>query len=157
MAIVRWEPSRELEAFQSDMNRLFDSFFRPEQGRAPQRWAPATDLVQDGDDLVLKLDLPGMNDDNVDVEVEDGVLTVSGERTGKSESGAGEHLRRERYFGRFTRSFTLPGGTDPEAIRGSFADGVLELRIPKPAEGQPHRVKIGTQSAGTIEGSPSDG
>lgn len=152
MAVVRWEPSREMEAFQSDMNRLFDSFFRPEQGRGVRHWAPATDLIQDGDDLVLKLDLPGMTEDAVAVEVEGSVLTVSGERSEERESEEGGHLRRERSFGKFTRSFTLPEGTDPDAIQGSFENGVLEIRIPKPVEEKPHRVKIGTGAAGTIEG-----
>lgn len=155
MAIVRWEPSREMEAFQSDMNRLFDSFFRPGQGREPQRWAPATDLIEDGDELVLKLDLPGMNDDNVDVEVEGNVLVVSGERSEERQSEEGGHLRRERSFGKFTRSFTLPEGTDPEAISGSFENGVLELRIPKPGEAQPHKVKIGPGPAGAAGDTPA--
>lgn len=156
MAIVRWEPSRELESFQSDMNRLFDSFFRTEPGRAERAWAPATDLAQEGEDLVLKLDLPGIGDENLDVEVEGNVLTVSGERSEERESEESGYLRRERSFGKFSRSFTLPEGTDADAIQGGFENGVLEIRIPKPVEEQPHKVKIGTGRSPAIEGTSTE-
>ena len=136
MALVRWEPSRELEAFQTDMNRLFDSFFR----------APPTDLTEDGKDLVLRIDLPGMSDEDVTVEVDGSVLTVSGERKDHRETKEGSVFRLERSFGKFSRSFTLPEGTEPDSIKGGLENGVLELRIPKPAEKQPKRVVIGSQS-----------
>lgn len=156
MAVVRWEPTRELESFQSDMNRLFESFFRPGSGRNGTRWVPATDLAQEGDDLILRLDLPGMDDETVDVEVEGNVLTVSGERSEKHETENDGYLRRERSWGGFSRSFTLPEGTDAEAIRGDFAKGVLELRIPKPAEDRPRKIAIGNSTGKTIEGTSTE-
>lgn len=156
MAVVRWEPTRELESFQSDMNRLFESFLRPASGRSGPRWIPATDLTREGDDLVLRLDLPGMDDESVDVEVEGNVLTVSGERSETAESEDEGQLRRERSYGTFARSFTLPEGTDPEAIKGDFDKGVLELRIPKPAEERPRKITIGGGSAKTIEGTSTE-
>lgn len=159
MAVVRWEPTRELENFQSDMNRLFESVFRPESGRDGPRWAPPTDLSQEGDDLVLRLDLPGMDDDSVDVEVEGNVLTVSGERSEEREVKEGGRLRRERSFGKFARSFTLPEGTEPDSIKGDFDKGVLEIRVPKPAEERPRKVRIGTGSSSdqrVIEGSSKE-
>lgn len=156
MAVVRWEPTRELESFQSDMNRLFESFLRPASGRSGPRWIPATDLTWEGDDLVLRLDLPGMDDESVDVEVEGNVLTVSGERSETAESEDEGQLRRERSYGTFARSFTLPEGTDPEAIKGDFDKGVLELRIPKPAEERPRKITIGGGSAKTIEGTSTE-
>lgn len=157
MALVRWEPARELEAFQTDMNRLFDSFFRSDTSSSVRRWAPATDLTEDGDSLVLKLDLPGLSDEDVAVEVDGNVLTVSGERRDERESKEGGVLRLERSFGKFSRSFTLPEGTDPESIKGGFDKGVLELRIPKPAEKQPQRIDIGSgEPAAAIEGKSTE-
>ncbi len=155
MALVRWEPAREMGALQSDMNRLFDSFFRSDRD-GERRWAPATDLVEEGGNLVLKLDLPGMSDEDVNVEVEGNVLTVSGERSEEHSSDQGGIVRRERTVGRFSRSFTLPDGTDPDAIEGDFEKGVLELRIPKPAEERPRKVTIGTGSGKAIEGTSTE-
>jgi HSP20 family protein len=151
MAIVRWDPVRELDSLQGDMNRLFDRFF---EGRAPnggsRRWIPAMDLVETEGHLVLRGDLPGLTEDDVDIEIKDNVLTVSGERTSESEDkGAGYH-RVERAFGRFSRSLTLPQGVDAEQVEANFDNGVLEVRIPKPAEAKPTRVQIGK---GSIEGS----
>ena len=150
MALVRWEPARELEAFQTDMNRLFDSFFRSEANSTVRRWVPATDLTEDGDQMLLRLDLPGLSEEDVAVEVEGNVLTISGERQDERETKEGSILRTERSYGKFSRSFTLPEGTDPDAIAGGFDKGVLELRIPKPAEQKPRRIEIG--SAGKQNG-----
>ncbi|MGE5858288.1 MAG: Hsp20/alpha crystallin family protein [Solirubrobacterales bacterium] len=150
MALIRWDPIRELDSLQGDMNRLFDRFF---EGRAPnsasRRWIPAMDLVETEDHLVLRGDLPGMTEDDVDIEIKDGVLTVSGERkTDHEEKGEGYH-RVERAFGSFSRSLNLPQGVDPEKIEAKFDNGVLEVRIPKPAEAKPTRVEIGK---GSLEG-----
>jgi HSP20 family protein len=151
MALVRWDPIRELDSLQGDMNRLFDRFF---EGRAPnsgsRRWIPAMDLVEIEDALVLRGDLPGMTEEDVDIEIKDNVLTVSGERKSENEEkGEGFH-RVERAFGRFSRSLNLPQGIDPEKVEAKFDNGVLEVRIPKPAEAKPTRVQIGK---GTVEGS----
>jgi len=154
MTLVRLDPSRELEAFQTDMNRLFDTFFRSDNGSSVRRWVPPTDLTEDGDDMVMKLDLPGLSEEDVTVEVEGNVLTVSGERRDEREEKDGNVFRTERSYGKFSRSFTIPEGTDPEQIRGAFDKGVLELRIPKPAEQKPHRIQIGSGDGGkkAIEG-----
>jgi HSP20 family protein len=151
MALVRWDPIRELDSLQGDMNRLFDRFF---EGRAPnsgsRRWIPAMDLVETEDALVLRGDLPGMTEEDVDIEIKDNLLTVSGERKSENEEkGEGFH-RVERAFGRFSRSLNLPQGIDPEKVEAKFDNGVLEVRIPKPAEAKPTRVQIGK---GTVEGS----
>jgi HSP20 family protein len=151
MALVRWDPIRELDSLQGDMNRLFDRFF---EGRAAngtsRRWIPAMDLVETDDSLVLRGDLPGMTEDDVDIEIKDNILTVSGERKSESEqSGEGYH-RVERAFGHFSRSLTLPQGVNAERVDAKFENGVLEVRIPKPAEAKPTRVQIGK---GTVEGS----
>jgi HSP20 family protein len=150
MALVRWDPVRELDTLQGDMNRLFDRFFEGRVGNGTsRRWIPAMDLVETEDHLVLRGDLPGMTEDDVDIEIKDNVLTVSGERKSESEEkGEGFH-RVERAFGSFSRSLTLPQGIDPDKVEAHFENGVLEVQIPKPAEAKPTRVQIGK---GTVEG-----
>jgi HSP20 family protein len=151
MALVRWDPIRELDSLQGDMNRLFDRFF---EGRVAngtsRRWIPAMDLVETEDHLVLRGDLPGMTEDDVDIEIKDNVLTVSGERKAEHEEKSEGYHRVERSFGSFSRSLTLPQGIDPEKVEAKFENGVLEVHIPKPAEAKPTRVQIGK---GTVEGS----
>ena len=145
MALVRWEPVRELTSLQSEMNRLFNTFFDTpaaggEQGVATRRWIPAMDLVEAEDHFVLRADLPGLDENDVAIEVEGDVLTVAGERKAEHEErGEGFH-RIERSYGAFRRSLTLPEGVDPESVAASFDKGVLEVRIPKPAERKPRRV-----------------
>jgi HSP20 family protein len=148
MALVRWEPGREVDSLQSEVNRVFDAFFggAGSASRA-RRWVPAMDLVETDDHLVLRADLPGMKREDVEIEIKDGALTVSGERKAEHEENAEGYYRVERAYGRFSRSLTLPDGIAPDAVEASFADGVLEVRIPKPAERKPHRVEISTAQA----------
>ncbi len=151
MALVRWDPFRELDTRQGDMNRLFDRWFdRPGNGGANRRWIPAMDLVEKDDHLELRADLPGMSEDDVDIEIKDGVLTISGERKAEEEETREGYRRVERAFGSFIRSVTLPGGVDPNDVKANFENGVLEIDIPKPKESKPTRVQIGR---GTVEGS----
>jgi HSP20 family protein len=152
MAMVRWDPVRELDSLQSDMNRLFDRFFGAPAGNGltERRWIPAMDLVETDDSLVLRADLPGMTEDDVEIEVKDGVLTISGERKSEhEEKGEGFH-RVERSFGRFSRALNLPDGVQADKVEAKFDNGVLEVRIPKPEETKPTRVQIGK---GSVEGS----
>src|SRR4029453_1111769 len=141
MALVRWEPMRELTSLQGEMNRLFSTFFE-ENGGAARRWAPAMDLVDGGDRLVLKADLPGLSEEDVRIEVQDRLLTVSGERKSEHEEKREGYYRMERAYSSFSRSVTLPDGIDADQIDASFDKGVLEVRIPKPEERKPHRVEI---------------
>src|SRR5918996_6443201 len=131
MALVRWEPMRELNTLQGEMNRLFNSFF-DEEGGNRRRWAPAVDLLEREDSLVLKADLPGLTEDDVHIEVRDSVLTISGERKAEHEDKQNGYYRVERSFGRFSRSLQLPDGVDAERIAASFDKGVLEVTVPKP-------------------------
>jgi len=146
MALVRWEPVRELSSLQNEMNRLFTTFFdTPTSGNgdAPvRRWIPAMDLVETDEHFVLKADLPGLGEGDVSIEVEDNVLTVAGERKAEHEDKREGYVRVERSYGAFRRSLTLPEGIDPEAVTASFDNGVLEVRIPKPEERKPRRVAI---------------
>ncbi len=147
MALVRWDPVRELDSFQSDMNRLFDSFFGRREGSGgngyARRWIPAMDLVETDEDLVLRADLPGLDRDDIEIEVKDNTLTVSGERKSEHEEKGEGFYRVERAFGSFSRSLDLPRGIEPSGVRASFDKGVLEVRIPKPEERKPTRVEIG--------------
>jgi HSP20 family protein len=151
MTIVRWEPFRELSTLQNEMNRLFNTVFdapSPANGGSTlRRWMPAMDLVETADHFVLRADLPGMSQDDVKIEFEDGTLTVSGERKAEHESKNEGYYRVERAFGAFSRSLTLPHGIDPEAVTANFENGVLEIRVPKPEERKPRRIEIGGSGA----------
>ena len=141
------------EPFSTEFNRLFDTLFQPVN--SSQRWAPAMDLVEADDHFVLKADLPGLADDDVNIEVQDGTLTISGERKSETEKREKGWYRVERSFGRFSRSLSLPEGVDADRIEASFDKGVLEVRIPKPEERKPRRIEIGA-SNGTLEGTATD-
>ena len=145
MALVRWEPVRELHSMQQEMNRLFNTFFDAPNGPStggPRRWVPAMDLVELDDHFVLRADLPGLDEGDVKLEISDNVLTVSGERRFEHEDRKEGFYRLERGAGTFSRSLTLPDGVDAEKIAASFDKGVLEVRIPKPEERKPRRVEI---------------
>ena len=157
MALVRWEPARELNSLQNEMNRLFNTFFdtptSAANGNGLRRWVPAMDLVETEDHFVLKADLPGLDSSDVAIEVEDSVLTVSGERKIEHETKKEGFYRVERASGQFRRSLTLPDGVEPEQIAAEFTKGVLEIRIPKPEQRKPRKVQIGVgDGQAAIEG-----
>jgi len=165
MALVRWEPVRELHTIQQEMNRLFNTFFDAPAASSGtgngtgtmRRWMPAMDLVETEDHFVLRTDLPGLGEEDVKLEAADDTLTVSGERKFEHEAKKDGFYRVERGSGTFSRSLTLPEGVDAEAIAATFDKGVLEIRIPKPEQRRPRRVEIavgGGQQA--IEGRAAD-
>jgi HSP20 family protein len=129
------------------MNRLFDGFFGGRAGNGQhRRWIPAMDLVETEDHLVLRADLPGLQEADVNIEIKDGVLTISGERRSEHEEKSEGFYRVERAFGSFSRSLTLPQGINTDAVSADFDRGVLEVKIPKPEERKPTRVQIGSGS-----------
>jgi HSP20 family protein len=147
MALIRWEPLAEVNTIQNEMNRLFNTFFdQPNQtGRGngtTRRWLPPMDLVETGEHYVLRADLPGLSDGDVNVQLEGNVLTVSGERKAEHEDQQEGYHRLERAFGAFSRSLTLPEGVDPDRIEAHFDQGVLEIRVPKPEQKKPRTVQI---------------
>jgi HSP20 family protein len=157
MTIVRWEPLRELSSLQGEMNRLFNTVFdQPSaggNGDTLRRWMPAMDLAETDEHFVLRADLPGMAEDDLKIELEDGTLTISGERKAEHEARNEGFYRVERAFGTFSRSLTLPKGVDADAVTANFDRGVLEVRIPKPEERKPRRIEIaGKGGRKTIEG-----
>ena len=157
MTIVRWEPLREISSLQSEMNRLFNTVFDQPAGNGAgglRRWVPAMDLVETPEAFVLRADLPGLSEEDVKIEMEDSVLTISGERKSESHDRDEGFYRVERAFGTFSRSLTLPKGVDPEAVSATFDRGVLEVSVPKPEERKPRRISIGVNGSEpkTIEG-----
>ena len=158
MALIRWEPVRELNTIQSEMNRLFNSFFDTPDART-RRWVPAMDLVERDEHFVLRVDLPGLTEADVKVELEDNVLTIAGERKQEEDHRADGYYRLERAFGAFSRSLTLPEGVDADAVAARFENGVLEVSVPKPEQRKPRRVSISVGGDApeptTIDGSES--
>jgi HSP20 family protein len=148
------------EPFTREIDRVFDAFFgQTDQGR---RWVPPVDLVEAEDHFVLRADLPGLSEGDVNIEVQDGALTISGERKAEHEQREKGWYRIERSFGRFSRSLTLPDGVDPDRIEASFNHGVLDVRIPKPEQRKPRRIAIsssngnGNEKPAAVEGSATE-
>jgi HSP20 family protein len=147
MPVVRVGRIPELSTIHSEMNRLFSTVFDTPTTRgagngAMRRWIPAMDLIEADEHFVVKADLPGMTADDVKVEIQDNVLEISGERKTELEDKHAGFYRIERTSGSFSRALTLPEGIDPAAVIATFADGVLDVRFPKPVEAAPHRVEI---------------
>ena len=153
MALVRWEPFRELAALQNEMGRWMSQVAGvgslPGNGQS-STWMPAVDVWETDKEIVLSFDLPGIPEDKIAVELEDNVLTVSGERERIQEHSNDRFYRFERRYGSFSRSVTLPTGVNEDSIQADYSDGVLEVRVPKPEEQKPRRIQIGSQDA--IEG-----
>jgi HSP20 family protein len=154
MALVRWEPFRELAALQNEMGRWMNQLAggvgtTPGNGQS-STWLPAVDVWETQNELVLSFDLPGIEEAKIAVELDDTVLTVTGERERTSEHTNDRFYRFERRFGQFSRSVTLPAGVTEDEIKADYKDGVLEIRVPKPEEQKPKRIQIGSQ--GAIEG-----
>jgi HSP20 family protein len=146
MALVRWEPV--------PMNRLFSSLFDTATTPTPRRWLPATDLIESETHYVLRADLPGVSEEDINVELDSDVLTISGERKAEQQDRQAGYHRVERSSGSFRRSLRLPEGVDAEAITARFDRGVLEVSIPKPEQPKPRKVQItaGSPEPEAIEG-----
>jgi HSP20 family protein len=147
------------EPFTREIDRVFDAFFG-QNDQSARRWVPPVDLVEAEDHFVLKADLPGLSEEDVNIEVQDGSLTISGERKAEQEASERGWYRIERPFGSFNRSLTLPDGVDPDRIEASFSHGVLQVRIPKPEQRKPRRIEIssanGSDKPAAVEGSATE-
>lgn len=148
MAIVRWEPFRDLLTLQDRMNRLFDESYRGGTRGADDdwalggSWAPAVDIYEQNGNIELKAELPGIDPKDVDIRVENNVLTLRGERRLDNEVKRESYHRVERAYGAFSRSFTLPTVVDTEKILAEYKDGVLRLVLPKKEEAKPRQIQI---------------
>ncbi len=153
MAIVRWDPFREMVTLRDRMNQLFDRTFqeRGEEGGSLAAWSPSVDIRETEKALMIHAELPGVDDKDVDIEVEDHVLTLRGRREMSQETQREDYQRIERAYGEFFRSFTLPPYVDETKIEAGFDKGVLTITIPKKPEAKPKRIPIGKGAAGTIE------
>jgi HSP20 family protein len=149
MAIVRWEPFRDMLTLQDRMNRLFDESFRTARGGGAEEdwalggsWAPLVDIYEREGNIVLKAELPGVDPKDVDIRVENNVLTLRGERKFDDEVKRDNYHRVERAYGAFSRSFTLPNVVDTGDIKAEYRDGVLSVTLPKRAEAKPRQISI---------------
>lgn len=148
MAIVRWEPFRDLLTTQDRFNRLFNETFSRAFGDeelTPQAWMPPVDIYETDDSIVLKAELPGINPDDVEVRVEDNTLYLKGERKFEKETQQGNLHRVERSYGTFNRSFALPGSIEADKVQAKYKDGILTLTMPKREEAKPKTIKINVQ------------
>jgi HSP20 family protein len=156
MAITRWDPFREVVALQNRVNSLFRDLNEGQDTVGAAGFAPAVDIYEDAKKVVLKLEVPGIQEKDLDIRVENHTLTVKGERKFealKSESEAKEQTiyRIERRYGSFFRAFTLPTTVDTESVRASYNAGVLKLELAKKPEAQPRQIKISVESAKKAE------
>ncbi len=138
MAIIRWDPFREMTNVQSQFNRLVDQMW----GGRQESWLPAVDVFDNKDAVVVKAELAGMDPDDIQIEVEDNVLTVKGERRFDEKVDEERYYRVERRYGSFQRSLALPQGVKPDDISASYDDGILTVTVPKVDEEKPKRIEV---------------
>jgi HSP20 family protein len=160
-SLTRWDPFRDLLTIQDEMNTLFNRAFgerTPAAGEGEQRqrwWAPALDIAEQKDAYLVQVELPGVKADDLDITLEDGLLTIQGERQFTQESSEQQFHRIERRYGMFRRSITLPTQVQADAIEASFEDGLLTVRVPKAEEARPRKinVQVGQGASPAVEGS----
>ena len=152
--ITRWEPFREFSTLQDRMNRLFRESYGPE-GREETlnntSFAPPVDVYEDEHSVNLKIEVPGVDEKDIDVRIENNVLTVHGERKFEKEEKQENFRRVERQYGSFTRSFTLPTTVDAEKVLANYDKGILKIALPKKAEAKPKQIKVSVGSEKTLE------
>jgi len=151
--LVRWEPFREIAALQNDMGRLMSAFLGQADGENGRTWVPVVDVWETQNELVYAFDLPGIPEDKISVEFDDGSLTVSGERERTEKVDNERFYRYERRFGSFSRSVGLPQGVSEDDVNADYHDGVLKITVEKPETPKPRRIQVGSGSQATIEGS----
>jgi HSP20 family protein len=159
MAITRWDPFRDVLALQNRMNSLFQDFARG-QGEADAlttaSFVPPVDIYEDEHKVVLKLEVPGMKQDDFDIQVENNTLTIRGERKFEKEEKEENFHRIERRYGSFFRSFTVPNTVNTENVHASYDAGVLRIELEKRPEAKPKQIKVGVGSAKPIEAPKSE-
>jgi len=142
-AISRWEPFRGAATLQEQVNRLFsDVLERQPQESSLSTWAPAVDIYETEHELVVKADLPDVDPKDLDIRVENNILTIRGDRKFEKKVNEDNYLRVERAYGAFSRSFSLANSVNAEAIQADYQNGVLTLSIPKREEAKPKQIKV---------------
>lgn len=145
MAIIRWDPFRDLTTLRDRMNRLFEEAFTgrgEEKELVSSTWSPSVDIRETDKELILTAELPGVEEKDIDIEVEDNILTIKGKREIEKETKEEEYHRIERSYGSFYRSFTLPAYVQQEKIKAEHEDGLLRITMPKKSELKPKKVKV---------------
>lgn len=144
MTLVKWEPFRDLMAMQDRMTRLIDETFSRiwKEDMAQGVWSPPVDILGRGDEVVVKVDLPGVTQSEIDIRVEEGTLTIQGERKFVKESSEENYVQIERPYGTFRRTFSIPRTIDQESIKASYKDGVLQIILPRRQEIQPKQIVV---------------
>jgi len=145
MAVVRWDPFRDLNLIQDRMNRLFDDAgrtWRNDEPAATTSWSPSVDIFETEGEIVVKAELPGMERKDIALHLENNVLTLRGERKFEKETKNENYHRIERSYGNFSRSFSIPATVDEEKIRADYKDGVLKIVLPKKEQAKPKQIKI---------------
>jgi len=151
MNLVRFDPFRELEDMGDRLNRVFGGFGRPGLARAPETgrealtvpdWAPMVDITETDDEYLIKAEIPEVKREDVKVSVENGVLTMQGERKQEKEEKGKKFHRMERYYGSFLRTFTVPDNVDETKVRAEFKDGLLNVHLPKTEKAKPKAIEV---------------
>jgi HSP20 family protein len=151
MAVTRWDPFREVVALQNRVNSLFRDLNDGDDPVTAARFVPAVDIYEDAKKVVLKLEVPGIDQKDLDIRVENHTLTVKGERKFEAEEKEQNFHRIERRYGSFFRAFTLPSTVDTEGVQASYNAGVLKLELAKKPEAQPKQIKINIDSPKKVE------
>ena len=152
--LTRWEPFREFSTLQDRMNRLFRDSYTGEgrdESLTTSSFAPAVDVYEDEHKVTLKIEVPGIDEKEIDVRVENNTLTVHGERKIEKEEKEENYRRVERQYGSFTRTFTLPTSVDSEKVSATYDKGVLKVNLPKKAEAKPKQIKVNVGSEKSVE------
>jgi len=149
--LVRWEPFRELASFQNEMSRFMNGLLEG-TGRTNQAWVPALDVSEKESEIVYALDLPGIPEEKISVELDDGALTISAERERTQQDSDERFYRFARRFGMFSRTFGVPQGVTESDVKADYKDGVLEVHVRKPEQPKPTRIQVGSSSPAAIEG-----
>jgi HSP20 family protein len=150
MAIIRWDPFREMVTIRDKINRLFEDVFTgrgEEKEMVASSWAPSVDIYETENELILSAEVPGIEEKDIEIKVEDSTLTIRGERKFEKETKEENYHRIERSYGSFSRSFTLPNYVDQDKIQAEHENGVLKITMPKKMELKPRTVKILNPSA----------
>ena len=151
--LTRWDPFREFTTLQDRMNRLFrDNYGEGQEALSTSTFAPPVDVYEDEHNVTLKIEVPGIDEKDIDVQIENNLLTVHGERKFEKEEKEENFRRVERQYGSFTRSFTLPSTVNPEQVQAHYDKGILKIQLAKKAEAKPKQIKVNVGSEKALEG-----
>lgn len=143
MDLIRWNPLREALSLRDQMNSIFGESLLRGEDSVSGLWNPAVDLYEEDDKLVVKAELPGIDKKDINVDLQNGILTLKGERRHETEEKNGRNVyRREMSYGKFVRSFSIPQDVEPEKVKAEYVDGVLTIEVPKPEARKPKQIKV---------------